>query len=544
MPHSLEVLDGGELKERYDLSREEILIGRGPACHVVLESRAVSRVHARLAREGDTYTIEDLRSRSGTYVNGKPVTVEMRLGDGDRIKIADDVFVFRCSRLDVSENRDDAGRSIVLCVDARRNADSTPQVDAEARLEAVLKITRALGRTLDLEAVLSQMLEGLFDIFPRADRGLVLLLDGDRLVPRAVKQRDDGRESIQYSRTVVRQAMDRRQAILSEDAVVDGRFTHAESIAAFQIRSIMCVPLLSQEMDALGVIQLVTQSEGASFTADDVSLLTSVASQASISVEYAQLHKERLKQARLEREMDIAQDVQRNFLPQATPGLAGYEFWAYYLAAGKVGGDYYDFLRLPDGRQAVLLGDVSGKGVPAALMMAKASAVCKVALLNRPDDIGLAVGEMNNEICAMSAGANFLTLTISVIDAATHQVTRANAGHMSPMFRRADGTVHEPSDDDVRGYPLGIARDYQYKTTSTVLAPGEAVVLYSDGISEAEDARDDLYSVERVKEQLGRIEGKTAAEIGEALLEDVRRHTAGCQQSDDVSLVVFRRVEG
>jgi len=543
MRYSLQALDGAELGQRYDLDREELLIGRGPACHVVLESRSVSRVHARLVREGDTYTIEDLRSRLGTYVNDKSVTIKRRLEDKDRIKIADDVFVFRRSWLDVSEKRDDAGGTIVLRVDARCDSDVPQKVDAEARLQAVLRIARALGRTLDIEALLAQMLDGLFDIFPRADRGLVLLLDGDRLVPGAVKDRHDRRESIEYSRTVVQQAMEQQQAVLSEDAVVDKRFTQAKSIAAFQIHSIMCVPLLSHEMKALGVIQLITQSQGASFTEDDLNLLASVAGQASVSVDYAQLHKERLKQARLEREMNIAQDVQRNFLPQAVPDLAGYEFWAYYLAAGKVGGDYYDFLRLPNGNQAALVGDVSGKGVPAALMMAKASAVCKVALLNHPDDLARAVGQMNNEICDVSSGANFLTLTLAVIDPATHLITRANAGHMSPIFRRVDGAVDEPSDDDVRGYPLGITRDYRYKTTSSALSPGEAVVLYSDGISEAENAQGELYSVERMKEQLGRIQANTAAEIGEALLEDVRRHTAGCRQSDDVALIVFRRTE-
>ena len=544
MRFTIEVVEGAELGRQYDLDREEMIIGRGLACHVMLNSLAVSRTHARLVLEDDTYAIEDLGSRYHTYVNGEEISGMVPLNDNDQVKIADSLLVFHACPPDVpdiSEQQDEGCVTIVGRVDARGGATTVLKMNAEAKLRAILKITQALGRTLDLEDVLSKMLDGLFEIFPHADRALVLLIEGDRLVPRAVKHRHDWQESIQYSKTIVRQAMDQRQAILSQDAVVDERFTHAQSIADFQIRSIMCVPLLSQEMNSLGVIQLDTQHQGAKFSDEDMHILASVASQASISVEYAQLHKQMMKQAKLQREMDIAQEVQKNFLPQTTPELEGYEFWAYYLAAGKVGGDYYDFLRLPNGNQAVLLGDVSGKGVPAALMMAKASAVCKVALLSNPDDVPLAIGEINNEICAASVNATFLTLVLCVIDPNTNEITLANAGHMSPMFRRADGTVDEPAESNVRGYPLGIARDYEYRTISTPLAAGEAVVLFSDGISEAEDTNDKLYSVERVGEQLGRAAGKAAADIGQALIDDVRRHAAGREQSDDISLVVFRR---
>jgi sigma-B regulation protein RsbU (phosphoserine phosphatase) len=541
MRHALEVLEGADAGRRYELDREEMLVGRGVTCHLVLDDLAVSRRHARLLLEGDTYAIEDLGSRFHTYVNDRKITRRVRLENGDRVKLAETQFLFRSYRPDASEQKDEAHLTVLQSLDANPGTELSLEVNAEAKLQAILRITQALGRTLDLEAVLSRMLDGLFEIFPHADRGLVLLVDGERLIPKAVKHRHDWQDSIQYSKTIVRQAMDQRQAILSEDAVVDERFTQAQSIADIQIRSMMCVPLLSQETSPLGVIQLDTQRPGVRFAADDVHLLASVAAQASISVEYAQLHKESLQRAKLEREMDIAQDVQRNFLPRAMPEVPGYEFWAYYLAAGKVGGDYYDFLRLPHGNQAVLLGDVSGKGVPAALMMAKASAVCKVALLSHPQNVARAVWEINNEICEASTGGTFLTLILCVVDPRTQEITIANAGHMSPMFRRGDGTIEQPAESDVRGLPLGIVRDFSYGTISTPLAAGESVLLYSDGISEATNTRDELYSDERILEQLRRTEGNSAAEIGQALLEDVRRHAAGCEQSDDISLVVFRR---
>jgi len=541
MSYTLEVLEGSGAGDRFPLNRDEILIGRGLGCQIVLDSLAVSRTHARLVLEDDTYAIEDLGSRGHTFVNDQQIAGRVRLADGDRVKIADVPLVFRSHRPEVSEAPGESALTILRSLDVRQTADAILKVNAEAKLRAVLQITRALGPTLDLETILSKMLDGLFEIFPLADRGLVLLVEGDRLVPRAVKHRHEWQESIQYSKTIVHQAMDRRQAILSEDAAVDERFTQAQSIAEFRIRSVMCVPLLSHETNPFGVIQLDTQRPGARFADDDMEILASVATQASVSVEYGQLHKQRVKQAKLEREMDVAQDVQRNFLPRSTPDLEGYDFWAYYLAAGKVGGDYYDFIRLPNGNQAVVLGDVSGKGVPAALLMAQASAVCKVALLSCPDRIDEAMHRINNEICDASTGGTFITLVLCVIDPQTHEVTLANAGHMSPMFRRGDSSIEEPAGSNVRGFPLGIVRDTHYATTTVGLAPGESVLMFSDGISEATNPEDKLYSDERVGEQLRRMEADTAARIGQALLEDVRRHVAGCEQSDDISLVVFRR---
>lgn len=541
MSHTLEVLEGSEAGRRFSLNRDEILIGRGLGCQIVLDSLAVSRTHARLVLDRDTYAIEDLGSRGHTFVNDRQITGRVRLEDGDRVRVADIPLVFRSHRPEVSETLGESAMVVLRSLDVRHGPDVILTVNAEAKLRAVLQITRALGPTLELETILSKMLDGLFEIFPIADRGLVLLIEGDRLVPRAVKHRHEWQESIQYSKTIVHRAMDGRQAILSEDAAVDERFSQAQSIAEFRIRSVMCVPLLAHETKPLGVIQLDTERSRTRFTDDDMQILASVATQASVAVEYGQLHKQRLRQAKLKREMDVAQDVQRNFLPRSTPDLEGYDFWAYYLAAGKVGGDYYDFIRLPNGNQAVLLGDVSGKGVPAALLMAQASAVCKVALMSCPDRIDQAMSRINSEICEASTGGTFLTLVLCVINPRKHEVTIANAGHMSPMFRRADRTIDEPAESDVRGFPLGIVRDSRYATTAVGLAPGESVLMFSDGISEATSPQDELYSDERVGEQLRQTEADTAAQIGQALLEDVRRHAAGCEQSDDISLVVFRR---
>jgi len=280
---------------------------------------------------------------------------------------------------------------------------------------------------------------------------------------------------------------------------------------------------------------------GATFRPDDVQILASVANQVSLVIEYVGLHKRILRQSKLQREMDFAEEVQRDFLPETMPELLGYRFWSYYLAAGKVGGDYYDFLCLPNGKRVVLLGDVSGKGVPAALRMARASNVCKVALLSYPDDLARAMSDINREFCSASRKAAFMTLAVCVIDPETHEITIANAGHPSPLVRRVDGTVDKLVDREASGCPLGVLTDCQYKTTTETLGPGEIVVLYSDGITEARNSDGGLYSIERLRRQVSAMKGKGPAETGRALMEDVRRHAGDREQNDDIALVVLGR---
>jgi serine phosphatase RsbU (regulator of sigma subunit) len=307
------------------------------------------------------------------------------------------------------------------------------------------------------------------------------------------------------------------------------------------IASIMCVPLLGQESEALGVIQLDTQDRRRKFDADDMQILASVANQASISVEYAQFHREMIRHARIQKELDVARAVQHSFLPKKTPELEGYRFWAHYQAAGQVGGDFYDFLRLPNRKQVVLIGDVAGKGVPAALMMAKMSGLCKVALLSHPDDVAEAMATLNRDVCDAGLEFGLVTLLLCVIEPEAHQISVASAGHITPMFRRRDATIDEQVGKAVLGFPLGFDPQSSYPTEQTQLAPGESVLLFSDGISEAMNAARELYSADRIRGQLAQAQQAGPAEIGQALLDDVAGHVAGHEQHDDITLVVFQR---
>jgi serine phosphatase RsbU (regulator of sigma subunit) len=542
---SLNVVLGKEQGREYKLAEEKTLLGRGRECGIVIDDVAASRRHAQIVLEDDRYSIEDLKSTNRTFVNGKGVAGKQRLADNDSIRIGETQFVFRFAAPAALATEEVDDMSTVLgSHDLSPGSDVVFRGNAQAKLRAILQISQALGQTLDLDVLLDTMLGGLFEIFPQSSRALVLLRDGPRLAPRAVKHRENDEGSVLYSRTIVNRVMEDRQAILSRDAVHDERFASTQSIVNLQIRSVMCVPVLPLDCDALGVIQLETQQAGAQFNDADAQILASVAVQVAVFIQYARLHDDILRQSRLQRELELAELVQQDFLPQVTPELDDYRFWAYYLAAGRVGGDYYDFLALPNGNHAVLLGDVSGKGVPAALRMAKASAACKVALLSHPDDVAQAVAAMNREICINASRGGFITLAMCVIDPRSNQFTVVNAGHPSPLLRRPDGTIVELAGPKQAGLPLGVVEEQEYPTRTFPMHPGDVVVLYSDGISEAANAADRLYSARRVRKVVMAEKGRSPAATGEALIADVRRYAGDREQSDDISLVVFGRSAG
>jgi serine phosphatase RsbU (regulator of sigma subunit)/pSer/pThr/pTyr-binding forkhead associated (FHA) protein len=543
MSATLQVLLGSEAGRRYDFGETEILIGRdGKECLVALDDRAISRKHVRVYFQGDRYWLMDI-GRNPTSLNRCTVAKNqpVALAHGDRIEICGWLLEFRCD-LPIPDDRPTESSSISHSLDARFDTDAIAQTSAGDKLRVMLRISEALGRTLDTQALLAKTIDGLLEIFPQADHALVLLADGERLVSQVDRDRHDGQRRCKYSTTIVREAMATQRALLYNDLALERTAPVSDSIQSSHIRSVVCVPLLSQELQALGVIELDAHACHAGFQAEDLELLNCVARQVSLSLEYSQLHRQLVEQAQVQQELDLARAIQFAFLPRSLPVLPGYDFWPYYKATGMVGGDYYDFVRLPDGRQVVLLGDVAGKGIPAALMMARLSGIGRSALLGCPRDLCRAIAVMNREVCDVADDGGFVTLVLCAIDPARHEITVASAGHMSPIVRCGEGVAADAIDDAVHGFPLGIVADAEYKAVTRAIAPGECLTLFSDGITDAMDAQGQRYSTERLRARIAAAAADPAT-IGEAVLEDVQRHSAGQPQYDDMTMVVFGRMQ-
>jgi serine phosphatase RsbU (regulator of sigma subunit) len=383
----------------------------------------------------------------------------------------------------------------------------------------------------------------LFKIFVQADRGFIVMrpkADGP-LVPVAAKcRRAADEQRMRISRTIVEEAINARKAILSADAASDERFGMAQSIADFSIRSMMCAPMIGTDGQPIGVIQVDTLNQKARFIDEDLEVLAGVASQAAVAIENAKMHEQAVVQQALQRDLELARLMQRSLLPSRPPLVPGYFFFDYYQAARQVGGDYYDYIQLPGGRYAVIVGDVAGKGMSAALLMARLSADVRFSLASEPDP-AKAVQQINEGFAHHDWQDRFVTMIAAVLNPSTNEVIVVNAGHMAPLLRRRGGVVEEIG-EEAAGLPLGVAPGYEYQFYSHTLEPGEVVTMFTDGFSEAMNGQRELYGLERLKKQV-KSPSVSVDDFGRQILEDVRRFVNGVDQSDDMCLVCFGRVE-
>ncbi len=555
----LRALQGSNPGQLFPLEGERALLGRHPDCDIVLESAAVSRHHARLvAVEGDFF-VEDLNSRNGTFVNNRAVEGRQRLDEGDQLSICDLVFVFH-QRLPGTppdtERAPDKLLDGVLFDDAQPPSNSTimskvdvsttsaalrSEVNAQAKLKALIEIGQNLGTALSVDEVLPKLLDSLFKIFVQADRGFIVLRNPEtgRLVPKAVKYREaDDRQTIRISRTIIGSVMGAKEAILSADAASDSRFDMAESIVDFHIRSMMCAPLVSGSGEALGAIQIDALDQRGRFSREDLDVLASVACQAAVAVENAQLHETVVREQMFERDLALAHEVQRGFLPPRPPAIDGYQFFNFYQAARQIGGDYYDYVVLPGNRTAIVVADVSGKGIAASLLMAKFSAEARFCLAAEPTP-SAAMERLNRVFCGNGWEDRFVTLVLCVLDPSTNELTVVNAGHMPPLLRDAGGRIVALAADASR-LPLGVEADAAYPQAVVPVEAGTCISLYTDGITEAMNRDEQMYSSDRL---LGRLAASDAGAqgIGKAILDDVKQFVGERPQSDDMCLVCFGR---
>lgn len=532
------------------------MIGRHPGCEIVFDAAAVSRQHAAVTAGPDGVFLEDLKSRNGTLVNGQRLTARHRLEDGDEIGVCGQRLVFveatspkprppaRPAVADATGHvilDGDSSGVIVSQVDLPLPGGEVTSRHAEAKLRAVIGLNRAIGASVAAEDVLPRLLDGLLDVFPQAERGFVLLVDpqSGRLAVRAQRVKRPAATPLRVSLSLVTLVAETRRAVLSADASADTRFRDNESIVDCRIRSVMCVPVVRADGGLMGVVQVDSRDINPGFTEADLEVLAAVAGQAAQAIEQALVHDERVAREQLARDLELAHRVQQGLLPARPPELPGYEVFDHYESARHVGGDFFGYVPLADDRMAIVLADVSGKGVSAALLMAALSADVRYCLASEPD-LGAAVARINESFLRGGWDDRFATLVVAVLDSRRHVATVCNAGHLPAFLRHPTGEVGTVA-DGLGGLPLGMAGPgASFQTCEVPLPPGATLVLFTDGISEALDHAQECYGFERVEAAL-KGSGPAAADAGRRILADVARHTAGQPQSDDICLICLTR---
>jgi serine phosphatase RsbU (regulator of sigma subunit) len=536
---TLVTLKGPNAGQRFPLSGDGSLIGRQPDAAVYLESLAVSRQHARIDCAAGDWFVEDLLSSNGTYVNGRRIEARTPLGERDVLQIGPYAFSLQPDRPSLP----DVEPVIRAQVNALSSNYTLFSQNPAQKLQVVLEIAQHLGRTLETDPLLGRLLDHLLRLFPQADRGLVVLCEGDALHVRAQRSRVPGEGAeFAFSRSLVRRALEQGVGLLSEDVPADPHLPISATLAGLNLRSFLCVPLISPDGRRLGVLQLDCVRQGPAFRGEDLELLTAVALQVTVVLDNAALHAERLREERLHQELRVARDIQLSFLPADFDLFGGPdpELFACVQSAREMSGDLYDFFRLPDGRLAFFVGDVSGKGMPAALFMVAVRTLIR-HLAPASADPGELLARLHRALAADNPTMMYVTLVHGVYDPRDGSLLLARGGHPAPLLRRADGRA-EPV--EIRpGSLVGCAPvDHVSGDARLALAPGETLVCFTDGLTEAYRPDRTMFGVERLAEAVGGPRTPLPlAECATQALAAVQRFTGPCEQHDDQTLLLLRR---
>jgi phosphoserine phosphatase RsbU/P len=544
-------LEGRARKTRLPIDTP-VLVGRGTYNHVVLDDPHLSRQHARLAPERDGCVIYDLNSVNGTFVNGVAVK-RQRLAPNDLVSIGP--FVFRIELVVTTEPRPgdveeatlpgvDVGagpESISLMSTAIESRDSSTQLpagnltqleEAYENLGTLYAFTQAISKTIDRGELLHLIGARVLEVFPSAQYVAVYLR----------WRREGAADELRLAHVVgplapgappllpanVLAAVDRRTALLTSQAAPVSRGG-----------TNMYAPLLEQG-GASGVLHVSAHEHGRTYSLADLELLKGMAAPATIMLQNTRMYEESLVEDRFRHDLALAAEIQKSFLPREVVAVEGLELFAEYRAAYTVSGDFYDVFWVARDRLAVFIGDISGKGISGALLMARISSELRVAALAHVDPVAVLTA-MNSATLGRGQTEMFFTAIYFTIDVKTGDVVLANAGHPSPYVCRADGAVHSVTGG--AACAVGILDDPEYASTTFNLAPGDTLVLYTDGVVEASDARGNLYGDQRL---LGSLHGSAALRprvIAENILRHVDHHAAGGPVNDDLTLFLCRRSE-
>ena len=510
-------------------------IGRRSETDLRLPGADISRVHAEISIENGNCVIRDKQSRFGTYVNGVKVTADKVLGHGDQIKLG---------------NSGDT--EIVFFVD-----DEAPSVEKSAisaatelrQMAALLEALRALGSGRVLDEVLAMVLDSAIEV-TGAERGFIMLANREKqemlefkLARARGKVTLSGR-TFETSRKIPETVFATGQQTIVED-LLDGDLAQLHTgTVALGIRHVLCTPLrlvryveraeMKGADEIIGVLYLDSRERGALRSAHAQSALETLSAEAALAIENARLYREALDKAKFEQELKVAAAIQQSLLPVANREGAFFSTAAASIACRAVGGDFYDYVEIPPDRFGFIVGDVAGKGSPAALL---AAAVLGMFSAEATYQAGAAplITRLNTGLFRRAIEARFLTSFYGIL-APDGSLTYCNAGHNAPLWVGKDGIRRL----ECGGVVLGLFEHAKFEQETVQLQPGDLVILFSDGVTEAMNPAMDEFTDDRLLDCANTHRGQTPQEVLDALLADVHEFCAGATQSDDITVVMVR----
>lgn len=541
-------LEGNKLYD-WTLEKGGFTVGRSTQCELVISDSTVSRKHAQIEiADENTVDLTDLGSHNGTTVNGYAITDSAKLHNGDIISFGRVEF-----KIAIGEKEELASDTFSVAEssdDDMKNATVLPIKEALQPLPAkivdnprVFQAISEMGRMLILpgsgEEMFDKALELLQGAIPTERVALLLSKPGGQGLSLAASRLSGRRPagSFTISRTILRELLNQKNAILISDPQADSRFAEQKSIVGSGIRSAMAVPLFDQE-EVLGVLYADTTNPLHRYTEDFLRVTATFGNVLAAKITNHNLLKERQAKEVLEAELKVASQIQSQLLPAELLHIERYSLSAFQAQCKSVGGDLYDVAELADGRILFLLADVSGKGMGAALLMSNVLAAFRIMYAAQDLRLLDAVSLVSRQLLKFSRPGDFATLFICVLCPKTNTLRYINAGHNSPIVVRSNGRME---DLDSSGIPIGTFDISGWKEEAVELGRGDFLFIFTDGISEATNDQGEMYEEDRLKRFLLDSKDLSPGELTESVLDQVNGFTGGAPQSDDITMMVLRR---
>ncbi len=520
-------------------------IGRASSCDIRLDEPSVSRKHARLQIRGGAARVEDLGSSNGTRLNGVDLTGTSDLRHGDRLDLGNITMQVDGGPMstDLYLEQTNIREGLSVSFDEAKRT----HVDDRNKKAFLFRILADAGQLLTRNLEPAEIFDPLLELVEKAlqpERAFLLLKDinedGEESdeMPSIVASnvRTGGPGGMILSQTLVRRVLEQRTAFLTEDASQDQRLLGGDSIVGSGTRSAMAAPLFDNER-VIGLLYADTTNPSVHYDRDELKAFVLLANVVAVAITHARFHALEEERRRMRMELGAARRIMSRLLPRELPDVPGVSVCAHLDACEEVAGDLYDVKLLPDGKLLLVVGDVSGKGLPAALIVAGLLPAIRI-VVEECRELDRVAARVNDQLFLSTDAVRFATLFIGVLDPATGHFEYVNAGHNPPLLLNTAGELEAlPS----AGPPVGMVPDIEYPVNEVNLDPGSRIIFYSDGLTEAMNEAEDMYGDDRLNDLLRDCPRCDVDALKKTVLEDVATFTGGAPQSDDLTLLLVQR---
>ena len=545
-PASLNVTDPNGHRTRVPLDPLPFHIGRHADNQLILRDSRVSRNHARIEVELDEYVLHDCGSRHGTFVNGARVERHV-LRPADRIE-----FGARDSYQAVFSFDGQELKRLVDQVAAPEQAAGAGVGGNMGKLRAILDLARTLQSSFSVDDVLAQVVDAALAV-TGGERGFLLLRSGEALDTRVARHRHGHNlhdADLRVPRELIGRALRHRRELLSMnfDPLGADETRPANSIADLELRSVVCLPLvriragqgdatsvLSTASETVGVLYIDSRVAVADLAGGNRELLQTLAIEASTVLENARLLEEERTKLAMDEELRVARSIQQSLLPAHLPAEGWLRAAASSMASQQVGGDYYDLVEVTPDCWSAVVADVSGKGVSSALLAGVLQGALMIPGAIKGGELDRGVARLNRFLFERMGGEKYATIFFCQVER-DGSVRYVNAAHCPPLVLRSSGVTAVL---EATGMPVGLIEGAEFEVADTRLTPGDKLIVYTDGVTEAQDANGGFFGVKRLQALAGAHAASPADTVHDAIQMAVRDFTQGAAQSDDITLLVL-----